>query len=486
MCSSKSLLCGLGLAAALWSCGVGPARPVAMRPPNVLVVLVDDLGIGDLGCFNAESRIPTPNLDALAAESVRCVDAHSPSSVCSPTRYALLTGRYAWRSRLKNGVLWGTDPLLIEPGRPTIASVLADAGYRTACFGKWHLGLGSYDPNRPDGKVEFGADRFDAGPHTVGFHESMVIPSSLDIPPYVYVVDGRPEAAPTAQTAGSKRRWSGGGGFWRKGAMQPAFSFTDVVPRFVRRAQQFLVERASEPEQPWLCYLPLPTPHTPWVPTAKFEGATEVGYYGDFVAELDAHIGALLDTLAQTGQAEETIVVFTSDNGSHWRPVDVERYSHDAHLGFRGMKADIHEAGHRVPLLVRWPQVLQPGTCDDLIGLQDFYAGLTGLVSASAGGGEDSHDALAVLRGALPARDELVHHSVDGMFALRSGRWKWIEGRGSGGFTAPRREPDDGGAPPGQLYDLVADRGEREDLVLDEERLVRRLRLRLRELRSGR
>ena len=471
------LLLSLGLVA----CSTVEVRGVR---PNIVLVLVDDLGCGDLGCYHPSSKIPTPNLDKLAKQSVVCTDAHSPSSVCTPTRYAVLTGRYAWRTRLRKGVLQGYDRLLIEPGRETIPSMLQDAGYRTACIGKWHLGLGSYEVGET-GRTDY-TQSFDAGPHTVGFETTFAIPASLDMPPYVYVVGDDLEEPATAQTPGSKRRWSGGGGFWRKGAMAPSFDFYQVVPRCVEQAERFVRECAADRSQPFFLYLPLPTPHTPWMPTLPYQGRSQAGWYGDFVHQLDAEMGSLLAVLEEAGLAEDTLVIFTSDNGAHWRPRDVEKHGHDSHVGLRGMKADIHEAGHRVPLLVRWPDRLDPGTCADLIGLQDWYATIAAIVGEPIGPreGEDSLDQLPALLGDGAVRQEQVHHSLDGMFALRSGDWKWIEGRGSGGFTQPRRHKQSPGAAPGQLFDLAEDRAEQVDLVLERPEVVEQMRGRLFEIRQ--
>ncbi|MFG0319227.1 MAG: sulfatase-like hydrolase/transferase [Planctomycetota bacterium JB042] len=457
------------------------ARPA--RPPNVLLVLADDLGAGDPRASNPASRIETPSIDRIAREGMRFVDAHSSSAVCSPTRYALLTGRYAWRSRMKQGVLWGDDGLLIEPSRPTVADVLRARGYRTACIGKWHLGLGSAEKI-----TEVPEDGFDAGAHTVGFDESLLLPATLDIPPYMYVRDGVPEALPTEWTEGSRRRWDGGGGFWRSGAMAPGFDFVDCQLRFGREAVRFVEGRADAPDEPWFLYFPLTAPHTPWVPAERFVGASEAGWYGDFVAEIDWVVGTLLEALDRTGQADDTLVIFTSDNGSHWRPRDVRRYGHDANLGWRGMKADIHEGGHRVPLYVRWPGRVAAGTKSDaLVGLHDLFATLAEIAGASVpdGAAEDSVSFLEALRGGRGARIDLVNHSYDGMFALRSGRWKMIEGLGSGGFTMPARRAAAPGEPEGQLYDLLEDPAEQRNVWEEHERRVAAMRARLAELREG-
>ena len=476
------------VAAALATLAAAPAPGQEATPPNVLVILADDLGIGDLGCFHPESRIPTPRLDALAAEGMRFTDAHSPSAVCTPTRYALLTGRYAWRSRLKSGVLWGHDRLLIEPGRATIASRLAEAGYATAAFGKWHLGLGAFAPGGPNPPVAFDAP-LDAGAHTVGFGTSRIIPASLDIPPYVWVANGTPEEPPSAVTLGSVRRWSGGGGFWRRGPVAPSFDFEDVLPATIRDAAAWLEARADDPERPFFCYVPLPAPHTPWLPTEPFQGSTPVGWYGDFVHQVDDGIGRILDALDRSGRAADTLVIVSSDNGSHWRPKDVADFEHDAHAGYRGMKADIHEAGHRVPLIVCWPGRVAPDSRSDaLVGLVDMFRTATDAAGLDPRDheAEDSVSLVPVLTGTADAvREHLVCHSLSGTFALRAGRWKLIEGLGSGGFTAPARVEPTPGGPAGQLYDLGSDPAETDDRWLTEPERVATMRATLARIRSG-
>lgn len=461
------------------------AAAVARGATNVVYVLADDLGVGDLRTYNPDSKIPTPHLDRFGEQAMAFTDAHSPSSVCTPTRYALLTGRYAWRSRLKSGVLWGDDRLLIEPGRSTIAAAMKRRGYRTACVGKWHLGLGAYDPDSPDAKADF-TRPFDAGPHTVGFDASLVLPASLDIPPYVLVENG--EAPPlTRYTLGSRRRWEGGGGFWRAGAMAEGFDVHTTLRTLTDRAIREL-EAGVAGERPFFLFYALTAPHTPWVPRAEFQGKSDAGWYGDYVVEVDHEFGRLMKALDDSGAAAETIVLFASDNGAHWRREDVAEFGHDAHLGRRGMKADIHEGGHRVPFLVRWPGHVEAGTKSDaLVGLQDLYATLADLVGFERGDGEaeDSESFLTALRGEKEAgRAELVHHSYDGMFALRAGDWKLIEGLGSGGFTFPYRVAPVPGGPKGQLYDLANDPAEKRNLYLKRPEVVERLARRLAEIRG--
>jgi len=440
--------------------------PPAPRRPNVVVVLADDLGFGDPRCYNPESRIQTPHIDRLAREGTRFTDAHSPSAVCTPTRYGLLTGRYAWRTRLKSGVLVGESANLIDPERLTLPELLREQGYRTIGVGKWHLGLGENEPvdwTRP----------LRPGPIDHGFDTFFGIPASLDFAPYVYILDDRVVQLPSERIEQSEHRRQGGGGFWRAGAIAPDFRHAEVLPRLVERSIE-AIERVTRerPEQPFFLYLALTAPHTPWLPSEAFVGATEIGPYGDFVAQVDAGLGEVLATLERLAIADDTLVVFTSDNGSHWPRSDVERYGHAANGPYRGQKADIWEGGHRVPFLARWPGRVPPGrVCDDLLVLTDLMATCATLagVELPNDAGEDSFDQSGALLGTagVPARDSAVLHSLDGTFAVRKGRWKLIEGLGSGGFTQPKRVEPVAGGSRGQLYDLGVDPAEERNLWLE-------------------
>ncbi|MCP4837054.1 MAG: arylsulfatase [Phycisphaera sp.] len=473
------------------ACDSSPA-PVRDRSerPNIVVILADDLGSGDLGCMNPDAGTTTPHLDALASRGARFLDAHSPSAVCSPTRYGILTGRYCWRTDLKSGVLWTDDPLLIEVDRPTIASELRDAGYHTAFVGKWHLGLGSSGPTDWSGPI-------DAGPHTVGFVESVGIPSSLDIPPYVWFRDGEGDPPPSGIIEGSAHRRQDGGGFWRTGAIAEGFVHEEVLSRSVDESIDIIERHASRgTDQPLFLELCLSAPHTPWLPQEAWRGTSEVGHYGDFVNQIDGEIGRLLATLDAAGMGEDTMVVFTSDNGSHWPQADVDRWNHAANLGYRGQKADIHEAGHRVPMLVRWPGVVEEGTIvEQPVCLTDLYSTCLAAGGLSRGdhaidvrGGEDSIDLVPLLRdddpSNLESRPGLVHHSLDGMFAIRVGDWKMIEGLGSGGFTPPKRIIPAPGAPAFQLYNLAEDPEESRNIASERPEKLQQLRAVLEAIRS--
>jgi arylsulfatase A len=440
--------------------------------PNIVLILADDLGYGDPRCYNPQSKIPTPRIDRLAAEGMRFTDAHTPSSVCSPTRYGLLTGRYAWRGRLKAGVLNGYSPALVEPGRTTLASLLKGAGYRTACIGKWHLGLGNSEP------VDYGGS-LSPGPNSVGFDESFVLPASLDMAPYVFVENEKVTTPPSETIAASAMRRYGGNGFWREGAIAPGFRHVDTLPTLTKHAVDF-VERQST-DKPFFLYFPLTAPHTPWMPTDAFLGRSQAGYYGDFACQVDDTVGRVLDALERKQLADLTLVIFTSDNGAHWLPSDIERWNHRSNGNWRGMKADVWEGGHRVPLIVRWPGVVKPGSQSEQLWCHtDMLATVAEIVGQTlpATAGEDSFSAYGAIAGGTtkrPARQAIVHHAADGTFAIRQGPWKLAMKLGSHGFSEPKNVEPEPGGPAGQLYNLAEDAGETRNRWLDEPQTVERL-----------
>jgi arylsulfatase A len=462
--------------------------PIAANaaPPNIVLILADDLGQGDVGCFNPNSKIPTPHLDQLAREGMRFTDAHSPSSVCTPTRYALLTGTYAWRSRLKKGVLNGYDRLLIEPERTTIAQVLQKGGYRTACIGKWHLGLQAYDESHPKAGTNF-EQALTPGPNSVGFQEYFGIAASLDMPPYVFIRNDSLTAPLNSTINGSKAKRDGGEGYWREGPLAEGFTHINVLPELTRESLAYL-DRQSK-DQPFFLYVPLTSPHTPWLATPEWEGKSKAGPYGDFVAMTDDAIGQILARLKQIGLEENTLVIVTSDNGAYWRPVDIKQYDHDGANGRRGQKADIHEGGHRIPLIAKWPGVIAANSSSDqTVCLTDLYATLAeaaGLKEAATP--RDSVSLLTVLNGIAegPVRDTTIHHSIDGLFAIRHGDWKLIDGLGSGGFTAPKRIEPKPGEAPSQLYNLKEDPAETVNLWTKRPEIVIELLGKLNQIRGG-
>ncbi len=478
---------------ALSSCGAETPEPD--RPPNIIFLMADDMGYGDPGSFNADSKIPTPSMDALAAGGMRFTDAHSGSAVCTPTRYGVLTGRYAWRTVLKRGVLSGYSRALIEPDRMTVASMLRDNGYHTAVIGKWHLGLdwathsepetwdegdksaafqGPSDFSKPEGlEIDF-TKPVTNGPATLGFDYSYIIPASLDMAPYVYVENNACEKPATAHEPG---RFDGPV-FWRPGEAAEGFDFFDVLPNLTRHAVEYVEEQAETPDQPFFLYFPLPAPHWPWVPTEEFVGRTEVGKYGDFVVQVDASIGMVMDALERTGQAENTLFIVTSDNGAEWDPSHIEEFGHYAnHAIQRGKKRDAWEGGHRMPFIARWPaKVVAGSSSEQTICLTDLMATAAEIVGSNLpeNAGQDSVSVLPALLGEddAPLREATVHHSVDGTFAIRMGKWKYIDGQGPG---SNQWDGPQGGDPPAQLYDLEADRHEDRNQFAEQPEIVNQL-----------
>ena len=450
------------------------------QSPNIVVILADDMGYGDIGAYNPDSKIPTPYLDRLAAEGMRFTDAHSPSAVCTPTRYALLTGRYAWRlPALEHGVTQGYDPLIMDTTLATLPSVLQDHGYHTAAIGKWHLGLGSEKP------TDYTQPLY-PGPRAVGFDYFYGIPASLDMPPYVWVHNESLVEAATDYGDGPVPCCTGP--FWRSGPMAPSFSHTQVQPIITEKSVEYILARGQEKNSPpFFLYVPLAAPHTPWLPTEEFTGISEAGEYGDFTAQVDASVGAIMQALEDAGIAQQTILVFTSDNGAYWRPQEIEAFDHQANHSWRGMKADIHEGGHRVPFIVRWPEHVAPSSVtNQLLVHTDLMATFAEAAGAQLADNRavDSFSHLDVLTGTSTssARTNAVHQSIAGMLALRHGPWKYIAGKGSGGFTRVDTSAAD---PPAQLYNLDSDPAERHNLFVSHPDQVATMQQMLDSLRSA-
>jgi len=480
------------LIAALVAATATIAAASAQTRPNVVLILADDLGYGDVGAFNPAGRIPTPHLDRLAREGLRFTDAHTASAVCTPTRYALLTGRYPWRTRMPRGVLWGNGDALIEPGRVTLPSLLRDAGYHTAGIGKWHLGLRwaaapgttvdrtTNSETAPVDWIDY-SGRIADGPTHHGFDEFFGIPASLDMRDYVYIDGDRVVEPPTVTIAGAASKDPA---FHRPGRAGPSFRPERVLGDLTARAVQHVRTRSSG-RQPFFLYFALTAPHTPVLPTAAFAGRTGLGPYADFVAEMDAAIGEVLGVLEQTGAAKNTLVIFASDNGP--APIagmidSLRAQGHDSAGGWRGAKQDLYEGGHRVPLIVKWPGVVSPGTTSRrTVGLVDVLATLAELAGQRLGNdaGEDSVSFLPLLRQAeapFERKSALVFQSGNGSLAIRDKQWKLCLAPGSGGLSAPvPGSGDERGLPAVQLFDLEKDPMERTNLQAAHPEIVSRL-----------
>lgn len=439
----------------------------ASELPNIIVVIADDLGIGDLSATNPACKIRTPNLQKMADEGLTFLDAHTPSSVCTPTRYGLMTGRYNWRSQLAKGVLNGTSEHLIPASRPTLGHLMRKAGYHTSMIGKWHLG---WDWHKTDGKIDFNQPVIN-GPDINGFDRYYGHCGSLDMPPYVWVDSGRATAIPDREDGVTKNEDAYG--WYRKGPISPDFKIDEVLPHLFGKAIAHVGEHAQA-DKPFFLYLALPAPHTPIVPVPPFRGSSGMNPYADFVSQLDHHMGQLLKSLEDAGLDNNTLVLFTSDNGCSPEAnfEELRKYAHDPSAGFRGHKADIYEGGHRVPLIARWPgRIAARRTSQALACLTDVYTTLEDITQQprKALGGEDGFSLLPVFDGKESSgREALISHSVDGLFAIRQGPWKLCLCAGSGGWSSPlEAQAKKQGLPPLQLFNLVDDPGETTNQAAD-------------------
>jgi len=472
--------------------------------PNIVLILADDLGYGDLGCYNPDCRIPTPNIDRLAAGGMRFIDAHSASAVCTPSRYGLFTGRYCWRSPLKKKVLYSYEPPLIEPGRLTLASLLRTEGYRTACIGKWHLGLGyiakkgeSVDFNQPlpwgnadrvtEEKINFSQPIW-GGPVELGFDTFFGTSGcSTCQPPYAFIENERFVEAPSFYN--EEFPYTG-----RPGMTSPSWVHSEADPTFTRKAVEY-IESCGRSNEPFFLYLAASAPHEPCVESVVPQfarGRSNAGPRGDLVWLFDWMVGQVRQALERSGQSESTLIFVSSDNGA--LPGDRMRgpegrdvyrtYAHRSCGDWRGYKAHIWEGGHRVPLIAAWSEFIPTGTvCTDLICLNDLLATVAGLLQLPLpeNSAEDSVSILPIILGSVSSslesepRTEVIHHSGAGVFSIRRQSWKLIhETLGSGGWPPPSGEGPQPGSR-GQLYNLYEDPGEEQNLFEQEIDLVKDL-----------
>lgn len=451
----------------------------AEQKPNIIYVLADDLGYGDISSFNENGQIKTLNIDQLANDGIKFTDAHTSSAVCTPTRYGILTGRYNWRSRLKSGVLTGTSKALIPNSRSTVASILKKQGYNTAFIGKWHLGwnwalknkdstLGSGWNANDFSNIDF-TKPIKNGPNSLGFTYAYGHSGSLDMAPYVYVENGKATVAPDSVTENTgKYTW------WRKGPTSKDFIHDDVTPNFFRKSFEYITEKAKD-ENPFFLYLALPSPHTPILPTKKWLGKSNINPYADFMMLIDAYMGQLTKTIKEAGIEENTIVIFTSDNGcSPQANFEIlKAKNHNPNYIYRGHKADIYEGGHRVPFIVKWPKKIAKGiTSNETICTTDFMATCAEISGhkLSDNEAEDSYSLMPILNQeklSKPFREATIHHSINGSFAIRKDEWKLILCAGSGGWSFPR--PSNKAAidslPKYQLYNLKEDPSETNNVI---------------------
>lgn len=424
------------------------ALAVADSKPNIVYIICDDLGYGDIQCLAPEtSKIPTPNADQLALEGMTFTDAHSGSSVCTPTRYGIMTGRYSWRTKLQKGVVTGFAPCLIDKDRMTVAGFLKQQGYATAIVGKWHLDFQYLDPESgeaysqkqhktppvgakiPDGPLHRGFDYYH------GFHHARNMEAVIEDDKVIAHDD-----------------------------------VVNMLPRLTEKSVAYIDSRAGK-EEPFFLYVPLGSPHTPIVPSDEWKGKSGLGEYGDFVMQTDNVVGEISKALERNGFTENTLVIFTSDNGCS-KAAGIPKLAEQGHIvsaNLRGSKADIWDGGHRVPFLVRWPGKVEAGSnSDQLICLTDLFATVTDILGQSILGQtcEDSVSFLPALYGKKieSTRNGVIHHSFSGHFAYRQGPWKLLLARASGGWSSPKENEAGKDAPKGQLYHMRKDIGETNNL----------------------
>ncbi|MDB0031341.1 arylsulfatase, partial [Opitutales bacterium] len=424
--------------------------------PNIIYIICDDLGYGDIQCLNPEKgKIPTPHVDKLATQGMVFTDAHSGSSVCTPTRYGVLTGRYSWRTKLQSGVVQGFAPCLITKDRPTVSGFLKNEGYHTAIIGKWHLNFKYLDPESgeeyskkkykappvgskiPDGPIHRGFDYFH------GFHHAGNMEAVIEDDKVI--------------------------------AHDPVIN---MLPRLTQKSVEY-IESRKDSKKPFFLYVPLGSPHTPIVPTPEWEGKSGLGKYGDFVMQTDHVVGEIQKALTKIGQVDNTLIIFTSDNGCSKAAGigELAKQGHIVSADLRGSKADLWDGGHRIPFILKWPGRVKPGSeSDQLICLTDLFATMTDLLGQKAleNSGEDSVSFLPALYGKkiVSSRKGVIHHSISGHFAYRQGPWKLLLAKASGGWTSPKEKQVPAGAAPGQLYDMSTDLGEKKNLYEEKPDMV--------------
>jgi len=453
-------------------------KKATINAPNIIYILADDLGYGDLKCFNPFSKIPTPNLDNMAKNGIKFTDAHTSSAVCTPTRYGILTGRYNWRSSLKSSVLSGYSKSLIKQKQTTIAEMLKTQGYSTAYIGKWHLG---WDWNFIKADDQLDIDNLNAvpevdfsipvknGPSTHGFDYSFGFSGSLDMAPYVYVENDKATMVPSKTTVSVDEK-----GYWRKGLTSDDFNHSNLLQDLTDKAVNYISKKAKS-NSPFFLYFPLPAPHTPILPTTEFLGKSNTNMYGDFVMQVDDVVRQIRETLKKQGISENTMLVFVSDNGCSPRAnyEELAKVDHNPSYVFRDHKADIFEGGHRVPFILEWPEkVMKNMSSNKTICTTDFFATCADIVGYKIQDGEavDSYSMLSIITGKSDEniREYTVHHSINGSFAIRKGNWKLILCPDSGGWSYPTPQEYKANKmdlPAMQLYNLAADIGEKNNLI---------------------
>lgn len=469
----------IALAAVIVAGALGAERTLeaAEELPNVVILYADDMGVADVSYGDPAALIQTPNLDQLARGGMTFSDGHSSSGICTPSRFALLTGQHHWR-RFHNivGAFGGT---VFEEGEYTIAEMFRSKGYRTACFGKWHLGW-DFDAIRKEGieKKDWPKPEsydwtrpFPGGPLERGF-DHYFGDGTINFPPYCWIEGDRFLTIPTKPVIKSEPL--AGAGSFRPGPMAETWNPYDILPTITDKTVDWISKH--EGEEPFFIYLAFNSPHYPIVPNEEFHGKSKAGYYGDFVIETDAQVGKVLDALEKRGVADNTMVIFSADNGAETHAFErLAEFGQWSSGPFRGLKRDIYEGGHRVPFIVRWPGEIEPGSkSDEVVSQVDFAATFASMIGYSLGEEEaiDSYDLLPLLKGdayTRPLRKATVQNTSPGQYAIREGDWVLIDAA-SGAPKEPKAYLEHfgldpyGKGNPGLLFNLKKDPRQSENL----------------------
>ena len=450
------------------------------KNPNIIYILADDMGYGDISALNEMCPFETPNLDTMCKEGMKFTDAHATSSVCTPSRYGILTGRYNWRSRLKSSVVGGYSEPIIERDRKTVADMLRGQGYHTAMVGKWHLGMNFKKTDEfyetPDFDACTGVDytgKIEDSPITHGFDYYYGISGSLDMPPYIYIENDHFVEEPNRETQNTGKK------FWRKGPTGEHFVHENVLDELTEKVCEKIEEYK---EEPFFIYFPMPAPHTPILPSKEFQGKSGTNEYGDFVLHCDDVVGRVIKKLKETNLYDNTIVVYTSDNGCS--PMadyeELKKCGHNPSYIFRGTKADIYEGGHRIPLIVQWPEKIKKNTeSPSIVCLSDFMATIADILDIDIPDnmGEDSvsNKEIWLENSNKQVRRDIVHQSIDGSLSIRRDNFKLELCPGSGGWSDPKPGEETGDLR-FQMYDLSQDIKERKNVIEDYPKLASELR----------
>ena len=477
--------------------------------PNILFILADDLGYGDVACYNPESIIPTPNLDKLAADGMRFTDAHSPSTVCTPTRYSILTGRMQFRTGMRGVFTGAGGPCLIEQDRLTLPQMLKNKGYTTACIGKWHIGMSFFDKKGkritdqgingvqqidytrpiPDGPLHRGFDKF---------YGTVSCPTTDWL--YAYIDGDRIPVPPTKLIDKKKLPKHPYSRDCRPGMVAKNFNHEEVDLVFLDKSKHFLESHVkNNPQKPFFLYHSMQAVHLPSFPAEQFKGKTKAGPHGDFIFEMDYIVGELLKTLDSLGVADNTLVIFASDNGPEvTTTINMRKtHKHDGARPWRGFKRDQWEGGHRTPFIAKWPGKVKRGTTSDqLLSLTDIMETCARIVSTKLpnNAAEDSYNMLPVLLGTqsdIPVRKHMLQQTHTLALSIREGQWKYLDHQGSGGnkYKAPRLKAYSlKGSDPqvsGQLYNLTTDPGETKNVYSKHPEIVKRMKAQLEEFKKN-